>query len=246
MSTLSIDVTSRFSNIPIGRVAENEVTAVAFDISSWIEEYGDGSATLAIQRPTDDYPYIVAMTIEDGITTWTISDTDTAIQGLGKVQLTYYADDKVKKSQIYITRNAQSLTGEGDTPDAYDEWLETLQALTAETETNATAAASSASAAATSEANAATSESNAAASESAAATSESNASASATAAAESATEAAESAELAAQHAATSGWAWFSVNTEDGNAYVTVSDDLSDEVTFSVNTATGELEVVINE
>lgn len=50
------------------------------------------------------------------------------------------------------------------------------------------------------------------------------------------------AELAAQGAEESGYAWFDVNDEDGHLYIYISDNLSEDVSFSVVEATGHLEV----
>ena len=50
------------------------------------------------------------------------------------------------------------------------------------------------------------------------------------------------AELAAQGAEESGYAWFDVNDENGHLYIYISDNLSEDVSFSVVEATGHLEV----
>lgn len=120
------------ATIPIGRVAENEVTEVAFDLSAWITEYGTGQAVLAVERPCDITPYPVALSIEDGKAVWTITDTDLAAQGRGQCQLTYRVGDKVKKSAVYSLKIARSIQGEGEPPEPYEDWLETLEALTAQ------------------------------------------------------------------------------------------------------------------
>lgn len=120
------------ATIPIGRVAENEVTEVAFDLSSWIAEYGTGQAVLSVERPCDITPYPVVLTIEDGKAVWTITETDLAAQGRGQCQLTYRTGDKVKKSAVYSLKIARSIQGEGEPPEPYEDWLETLEALTAQ------------------------------------------------------------------------------------------------------------------
>ena len=52
------------------------------------------------------------------------------------------------------------------------------------------------------------------------------------------------ADMARQHAADSGWAWFDINDSTGEMMVTVSDNLSEDVTFAINENTGELEVTV--
>lgn len=52
------------------------------------------------------------------------------------------------------------------------------------------------------------------------------------------------AEAAAQHADAAGYARFDINDQDGEIYVTVANNLNNDLTFEVNENTGELEVVI--
>lgn len=52
------------------------------------------------------------------------------------------------------------------------------------------------------------------------------------------------AEVAQQGAEESGFAWFNVDVETGEAIVTITDNLDSEVRFSVNYDTGELEVIV--
>ena len=53
------------------------------------------------------------------------------------------------------------------------------------------------------------------------------------------------AEMAQQSAEESGFAWFDVDEDTGEAIVTITDNLDSEVSFMVNTTSGELEVVIS-
>lgn len=198
----------------IGRVAENEVTQIDFDLTSYIEEYGEGGgAVLTVQRFGDSDPYLIPMIITDGIASWYISDADTAVSGRGACQLTYTVGDKVKKTAIYPFSCGESLEPTGEAPDPFDSWLETLAEYTSETSANAAAARTSASEAASSAQSAQESAQSAkayatASAQSAAASagSASEAAASATAAqtsAETAEEYMESAQASAQAAAAS-------------------------------------------
>lgn len=145
--------------IRIGRVIENEVTEVEFDFTQWQTEYGAGGATVLVLRNHDANPYPVALAIEDGKALWTITDADTAVFGRGCFQVKYIAGAKVKMSKIFQFTCGKSLTGEGDAPDPYEDWLDTLTDLSVLTTTNAqtaTAAATSAQASAASAAASAT------------------------------------------------------------------------------------------
>ena len=114
------------------------------------------------------------------------------------------------------------------------------------------AAAASAAAAADSEQNASASEANAAESEDAAADSARRAAESAQNAEDSEDNAAASeasahhwADLAQQGAEESGFAWFDINEEDGQMYVTVTANLAETTSFAINEETGMLEVIVN-
>jgi len=122
------------SPISIGHKAEKGVEAIEFDLTAWVETYGSGTLTVIMRRWGDAIPYPIALEIdENNKATWTLSDTDTAKAGMAYAQLSYIVGETVvKKSDIYTFRVMDSLTGEGEPPEAYESWLETLTHLAAE------------------------------------------------------------------------------------------------------------------
>ena len=122
------------SPISIGHKAEKGVEAIEFDLTAWVETYGSGTLTVIMRRWGDAIPYPIALEIdENNKATWTLSDIDTAKAGMAYAQLSYIVGDEVvKKSDIYTFCVMDSLTGEGDPPEAYESWLEHLQHLAAE------------------------------------------------------------------------------------------------------------------
>lgn len=122
------------SPISIGHKAEKGVEAIEFDLTAWVETYGSGTATIIMRRWGDEIPYPVALELdENNKATWTLSDIDTAKAGMAYAQVSYIVGDEVvKKSDIYTFRVMDSLTGEGEPPEAYDSWLENLTHLAAE------------------------------------------------------------------------------------------------------------------
>ena len=122
------------SPISIGHKAEKGVEAIEFDLTAWVETYGSGTATIVMKRWGDSIPYPVALEIdENNKATWTLSDIDTAKAGMAYAQLSYIVGDEVvKKSDIYTFRVMDSLTGEGEPPEAYESWLEHLTHFAAE------------------------------------------------------------------------------------------------------------------
>ena len=132
--------------IVIGRRGTHDTMQIVFDLSYLIENYGSGTAILAVKRSQDEsaYPAIVAQ--EDNTLTWTVSETDTAYVGSGECQLMWYVDGGLAKTIIYpmvVMRDILSTAEEP--PDGYENWIEHLTELGAETQQNAQDAAQSAS-----------------------------------------------------------------------------------------------------
>ena len=118
------------SVLHIGRVGENNATKVVFDISKWIEEYGNGEVSLVIEQngvisligTTDP-----ALQFEGNKVTWLVSDAFTKMENRGKCEL-YYSIDNVKvKSVLFDIVVTKSLDGyEEVAPTPYDGWINQL------------------------------------------------------------------------------------------------------------------------
>lgn len=131
MSKISVDVNSaRIPVLQVGYQGENEVTDVLFDISSWITEFGEGVAQLRVKRPgnSEDESYFLSLIITDGKAVWTVSETDTANKGNGKVQLSYMVGNIVKKAVIYPYKVGKSIVGADNPVDPFDSWIERSKA----------------------------------------------------------------------------------------------------------------------
>ena len=131
MSKISVDVSSaRIPVLQVGYQGENEVTDVLFDLSSWITEFGEGVAQLRVKRPgnSEDESYVLSLTITDGKAVWTVSETDTANKGNGKVQLSYLVGNIVKKAVIYPYKVGKSIVGADNPVDPFDSWIERSKA----------------------------------------------------------------------------------------------------------------------
>lgn len=244
MTVININTCKRMKDNVIGRVRENEVTQLVFDLSAWITEYGLGTVALSVMRQGDIMPYPVPIAIVDGKATWTVSATDTAKYGWIKAQLTYYVGTKRKKSNIYVLSVRESLAENGQAPDPYESWLEVLQELTAETAANAESASQSAASAAQSASDAEQYSQEAQGYAYDASASAQNAESSAQSAGDSADEAEHYADLAAQHAESAGYVFFDVNEQTGEAIATVTDAVDEAMTFAVDEANGNLEVTL--
>lgn len=147
MADFTIDVSrSKTSRINLGIQGENIIEHIIFNISAWIEEFGEGDAYVYAQRKGDENPYPVAldMDLDAGTATWTLNATDTAVKGKGKAQLVYVVDedgteaitdDEIKKTRVFSTTVQTSLVpASEENPDAYETWLEVLGGYTARIE----------------------------------------------------------------------------------------------------------------
>lgn len=131
--------------IVIGRRGTYDTMQIAFDLSYLIENYGSGTAVLAAKRSQDESAYPAVVTQDGSTLTWTISETDTYYVGSGECQLMWYVNGGLAKTIIYpmvVMRDILSTAEEP--PDGYENWIEHLNALGAETQQNAQDAAQSA------------------------------------------------------------------------------------------------------
>lgn len=111
--------------IPLGFLGENRVEAVVFDRTCWLTEYGPGTFELVHRRSQDTDPFPVAVTVSGGIVTWIPAESDVAYRGVGECQLSFYTPDgRLKKSEIYQTVTARSLTSPEDPPSPLEGWVE--------------------------------------------------------------------------------------------------------------------------
>ena len=142
--TLGVD-TQPCSSITLGRRGENEVTQVVVDFSSWVEEFGAGVITLLAMRSQDTSAYPVVLTLDGNTATWDVTSTDTAYKGSGRAEYIYTVGEQIAKSVLFNTVVLQDIGEPSETPpDPYEEWLERLTELGAETQANAQAAQQSA------------------------------------------------------------------------------------------------------
>lgn len=123
--------------IKLGRRGENRARKVVFDVlGKWREGYGEGVASLIVQRNGDAQPYPVTVTEDGGALVWMVSSVDTAVAGEGAAELRYTVGDTIVKSQIYKTRVRETLEDSGETPPpAYQSWVDEVLQAAADAET---------------------------------------------------------------------------------------------------------------
>ena len=131
--------------IVIGRRATYETLQVVFDLSYLAETYGSGTSVLVVKRSQDETAYPATITQEGNTLTWTISETDTYYVGAGECELMWYVNNGLAKTIIYpVVVMRDILQTAEEPPDAYENWIEHLTELGAETQQHALDAAQSA------------------------------------------------------------------------------------------------------
>lgn len=131
--------------IVIGRRTTYDTLQIVFDLSYLAEAYGSGAAVLVVKRSQDETAYPATVAQEGNTLTWTISEVDTYYVGAGECELMWYVDGGLAKTIIYpvvVMRDILQTTEAA--PDAYENWVESLTALGAETQQHALDAAQSA------------------------------------------------------------------------------------------------------
>lgn len=111
--------------INIGRRGENSARVVHFDITNWIETYGEGDVLLVVKRYGDLHPYSVSVAKESNQVSWVISSVDVDSPGYGECELIYIIDNKVAKSTLYQTYTEDSLSDPVHVPDSPNTYAST-------------------------------------------------------------------------------------------------------------------------
>ena len=129
--------------IPLGRMGENLARKIVFDISAWIDIYGDGHAVLIHQRPQDAIPFPIAIEQHETEVWWPVTRTDTASSiGIGQCELQYYVGDTLVKSKSFETfvEDAMDEPSEEEPPAPEQGWVAQIVAIGLEAKISADAA----------------------------------------------------------------------------------------------------------
>lgn len=110
-------------DIQLGRRGENLAVCVTFDVGDWPGATA-GTVQLIHQRNGDDHPYPCAITVENGVATWVITEADVAVAGRGRAELQYLKGETCIKSAIYTTNTLRALGRAGAAPPEPEEgWV---------------------------------------------------------------------------------------------------------------------------
>ena len=114
--------------IDIGYQTESGVREIGFDVKPWLEAYGDLTLSIWLTRPGEDVAYPAADVERMGtVLYWTPNSADTAIEGVGRVEVLGLTVEKRKLSGWCNTLvRATSLAKTQDPPEAAAPWVDSV------------------------------------------------------------------------------------------------------------------------
>ena len=100
----------------LGKQNENNSRQIRFDISDWIEQFGEGTVQLNVKKPDAFDSYTVPLSREGNEAIWIVSSYDVDIPGKGLAELTYtFNNTEVIKSVTFGTVIFASISADSGT-----------------------------------------------------------------------------------------------------------------------------------
>ena len=116
--------------IILGKPGENQAQQVIFDITPWIETFGEGECTLLHQGTEQDSGYLCPVVQQGSQVIWTVRQEDIAAAAEGgRCELCYTVGQVRVKSVVFSTAVEEGLVS-GDTPPApWQDWMDEVQEI---------------------------------------------------------------------------------------------------------------------
>lgn len=131
----------QLTRLDLGYVGENASRCIEINVSDWLGRWPNAIIALTVQRPTEDDLYIPATEIENGILSWLVLQSDTAIAGEGLAQ--FRALDP-ESGSCYVSRVVETIVTESmygttdpEAPDKSSGWVNEVLSTAKELEENA-------------------------------------------------------------------------------------------------------------
>lgn len=122
--------------IRIGRVGENRVRCVEFDVSDWLDHYQAGFFVVFVVPPASSCAssaprgYLAKTTYQEGVVSWVITSNDTKYEGTGSAEVIMYGyDNTILQSTTFDIRVSPSAShstpdGCGCAPNQNQPWVD--------------------------------------------------------------------------------------------------------------------------
>ena len=127
------------SALKIGKLGENNVVYIDFDVTEWHNTLGDGQVTGFFKRRGESEAYPLILSTTGNTSTLTVTNVETLKTGLNQMEIDYVDPDGnyLAKTNTIVVDVAKTLTDSTDAPDPYESWLDKLAQLAAQTLQNA-------------------------------------------------------------------------------------------------------------
>ena len=116
--------------VTLGRLGENKTRTIRFDIREIKEEFPGAEFMVLNRRPTESAAYPVSssyVTVNGHHLDWTVQSGDLLYQGMGECEIVASVDDKIAKTQIYLTEVLKALDGAGNPPAPWKSWVDDVE-----------------------------------------------------------------------------------------------------------------------
>ena len=116
--------------VTLGRLGENKTRTIRFDIREMKEEFPGAEFMVLNRRPTESAAYPVSssyVTVNGHHLDWTVQSGDLLYQGMGECEIVASVDDKIAKTQIYLTEVLKALDGAGNPPAPWKSWVDDVE-----------------------------------------------------------------------------------------------------------------------
>ena len=110
----------------LGRQGEYKVTRIKFDVTDYVNDYGEFECELLFEDPKGNV-FPCAIFREDNFIVWEITEEITVYRGECNARLIWYDAEHKKKSQEFICKIADGGKDvSGDAPDPVQTWLDSV------------------------------------------------------------------------------------------------------------------------
>lgn len=115
--------------IPVGVQTSKGVMEIGFNVSRWLDRWPDMTFEVWATRPTETSAYPAVCQLIGNVLVWHVSDADTAIKGLGKVEVVGLAEGVKCPSGPCTTEIRETSTASTkEPPSAIEDWYTRLMA----------------------------------------------------------------------------------------------------------------------
>ena len=117
----------------LGQRGENLANTIQIDMTAWQAEWPNATFNIIAVRPEEGIPYPVNIIVSGNMLLWQVTDVDTGIAGIGRMEIQAVEGEKLRKSAIVVTKVCSCILGDGedigDPPPAGSSWMSELVKL---------------------------------------------------------------------------------------------------------------------